>query len=95
MAADPRVWAKLHEFFLQWLKVDQVPDLAKDAKRFPDFDAATASDLRTSLELLLENVVESERSDTPRTADDGQILSERQAGETVWRNLPPDASSRR
>jgi hypothetical protein len=63
MLADPRARAKLREFFFQWLKVDQYPDLAKDSKRFPEFDPAVASDLRTSLELTLNEVIWSERSD--------------------------------
>ncbi|MGV3720938.1 MAG: DUF1592 domain-containing protein, partial [Actinomycetota bacterium] len=63
MLADPRARAKLREFFFQWLKVDQYPDLAKDPKRFPEFDPAVASDLRTSLELSLNEVIWSERSD--------------------------------
>ena len=63
MLADPRAKAKLREFLLTWLKVDQAPDLAKDPKRFPGFDAAVAADLRTSLELFLDDVVWSETSD--------------------------------
>jgi mono/diheme cytochrome c family protein len=63
MVSDPRTRSKLREFFLQWLKVEHYPDLAKDPKRFPGFDPAAASDLRTSLELFLEQVVWSERSD--------------------------------
>jgi hypothetical protein len=63
MLADPRAKAKLRDFFFQWLKVDQHPDLAKDAKRFPEFDPAVASDLRTSLELSLDDVIWSSRSD--------------------------------
>jgi mono/diheme cytochrome c family protein len=63
MLADPRARAKLREFFLQWLKVDQAPDLAKDANRFPGFDDAAASDLRASLELTLDQIAWSERSD--------------------------------
>ena len=35
----------------------------KDAKKFPDFDPALAADLRTSLELFLDDVVSSEASD--------------------------------
>ena len=35
MVADLRTRAKVREFLLQWLKVDQVPDLAKDPKVFP------------------------------------------------------------
>jgi mono/diheme cytochrome c family protein len=63
MLADPRAKAKIHEFLLTWLRVDQAPELAKDAKRFPGFDAALAADLRTSLELFLDDVVWSEDSD--------------------------------
>jgi hypothetical protein len=53
---DPRARAKLREFFLQWLKVDQVSELTKDAARFPGFDPAVVADLRTSLTLFLEDV---------------------------------------
>ena len=35
MVADLRARSKLREFFLQWLKVDQAPDIVKDPKQFP------------------------------------------------------------
>jgi hypothetical protein len=63
MVSDLRTHAKLHDFFMQWLKVDPVPDLAKDSSQFPGFDRAAASDLRTSLELFLEDVLWSDASD--------------------------------
>jgi len=63
MLADPRAKAKLREFLLTWLKVDPAPDLAKDPNRFPGFGPAIATDLRTSLELFLDDVVWSEASD--------------------------------
>lgn len=63
MVNDPRAWYKQREFFHQWLKIDQYPDLAKDNKRFPNFTPAAAADLRTSLDLTLESVVRSEKSD--------------------------------
>ncbi|MES2459925.1 MAG: DUF1592 domain-containing protein [Armatimonadota bacterium] len=63
MLADPRAWDKQREFFLQWLKVDQYPDLTKDSTRFPTFGAAAATDLRTSLDMTLENIVKSPTSD--------------------------------
>jgi hypothetical protein len=66
MLADPRARVKVREFLLTWLKVEHVPDLAKDPKRFPGFDAAVAADLRTSLELFLDEVVWSEGSDFRR-----------------------------
>jgi cytochrome c553 len=63
MLADPRAKAKLRDFFHAWLRIDHHPDVAKDAKRFPGFDAATAADLRTSLDLFLDDVAWGEKSD--------------------------------
>ena len=57
MLADPRAHAKLRSFFLQWLKLDPAPDLSKNRTLYPDFDQAIASDLRTSLELFLDDVL--------------------------------------
>ncbi len=72
MLSDRRTHSKLRDFLFQWLKVDQVPDLAKDPKHYPGFDVILASDLRTSLELFIEDVVWSESSDFRRLllADD-------------------------
>jgi cytochrome c553 len=72
MVADPRAHAKIRAFLLQWLKVESVPDISKDSKQFSGFDPALASDLRTSLELFLEDVVWSKNSDFRRLllADD-------------------------
>lgn len=57
MAADPRAWAKLRDFLLQWLKVEHYPDLARNPRQFPEFNDAVAVDLRNALELFLEQVV--------------------------------------
>jgi hypothetical protein len=61
--ADPRAHAKVRQFLFRWLKVDQPPDLSKDPKTFPGFDASIASQLRASLELFLDDVVWGEGSD--------------------------------
>ena len=88
--------AKLREFFLQWLKVDQVADLAKDPKRFPDFDAAVASDLRTSLELFLDDVVWSEASDFRQLLLADDAVPERPAGASSTASIcRPTRRSRR
>ncbi len=63
MLNDPRTKAKLHLFFLQWLKVETAPDLTKDPTAFQAFDASMAADLRTSLELFVDDVAWSDSSD--------------------------------
>ena len=63
MVADLRARSKLSGFFLQWLKVDQARDIVKDPKLFPQFGETVVSDLRTSLDLFLEDVIGSETSD--------------------------------
>ena len=63
MLDDPRTHGKMRQFLMAWLRVDQSPEIVKDSKRFPGFDAALASDLRTSLELFLDDIVWSEKSD--------------------------------
>lgn len=63
LTADPRARAKLREFFHQWLQIRFVEDLAKDARLFPGFDAALIDDLRTSLDLFLDEVVWGARGD--------------------------------
>lgn len=63
MSHDLRATAKLREFLLGWLRVAQPPDLSKDPAKFPEFTPAVVSDLRTSLELSLDEMLGSDRSD--------------------------------
>jgi hypothetical protein len=63
MLENPRAHAKIRSFFLKWLRLDPPPELAKNPEEFPGFDASVATDLRSSLEILLDRVMWSERSD--------------------------------
>ena len=63
LLADPRTRSKLREFLLTWLKVEHVPDVSKDSERFPEFNATLANDLRTSLELFLDEIIKSDSAD--------------------------------
>jgi len=63
MLADPRARAKLQYFFHHWLQMDRIEDLAKDDKLFPGFTPETIADLRTSLNIFLEDVAWSDASD--------------------------------
>ena len=63
MLADPRAKAKLCAYYHRWLQMDRLHDLAKDPTRYPGFDAAIVSDLRTSLDLFLDEVTWGATSD--------------------------------
>jgi hypothetical protein len=91
MVADPRTRAKVRDFFLHWLKVEQYPDLMKDPKRFPDFDEKVASDLRTSLELTLDDVIWSEKSDFRELLLSDQVYLNGRLAKIYGANLPEDA----
>jgi Protein of unknown function (DUF1592)/Protein of unknown function (DUF1588)/PA14 domain/Protein of unknown function (DUF1595)/Protein of unknown function (DUF1585)/Cytochrome C oxidase, cbb3-type, subunit III len=63
MLPDLRSRSKLREFFLAWLKISQPRDLSKDPKAFPEFTPDVISDLRTSIELSLDDVLDSGSAD--------------------------------
>jgi hypothetical protein len=63
MLEDPRAHAKIRGFLHHWLHVDHVEDVSKDPKLFPGFSAEIISDLRTSLDLFLDDVIWSPSSD--------------------------------
>ena len=95
MVGDLRTRAKLREFLLQWLKVDQVPDLSKDRDSFPGFDAAIASDLRASLELFLEDVLWSDGSDFRQLLLADSLYLNGRLARFYGTTLPPDAAFRK
>jgi hypothetical protein len=57
MLADTRAHSKIRYFLHHWLQVDHVEDLSKDATLFPGFTPEIIADLRTSLDLFLDDVV--------------------------------------
>ena len=63
MVNDDRTKAKLREFLRQWLKLDQLVDFSKDSELFPGTTPEFFADLRTSLELSIEDVVSSDNPD--------------------------------
>ena len=63
MLNDPRAKVKVRGFLMHWLRLDQDRDLGKNAKLYPEFDSAIVADLRTSLEMFLDEVVWSKESD--------------------------------
>lgn len=63
MIPDRRTRSKIRQFLHLWLDIEPVPDLAKDENHAPAFDEELASDLRTSLDLFLDDVIWGEGSD--------------------------------
>ncbi len=63
MLKDIRAKSKLREFFHRWLEMEKAEDISKDTTAFPDFNDTVLSDLRTSLDLFIEDVIWSDKSD--------------------------------
>jgi len=57
MLGDARARAKMQGFFHHWLQMDRVENLSKDDKLFPGFTPDIIADLRTSLNLFLEDTM--------------------------------------
>jgi hypothetical protein len=91
MASDLRTRAKLREFFFQWLKVDQVPDVAKDRTLFPEFNEAIAADLRSSLDLFIEDAVWGKSSDFRELLTADSVHLNGRLARFYGASLPPDA----
>ncbi len=63
MLEDPRAHAKMLEFLHQWLQLNNADNLAKDPKLYPGFTPRLMANLRTSLDLFLDEVIWNERAD--------------------------------
>ena len=66
MLADARTRGKMQYFLHRWLQMNHIEDLTKDPDAYPGFTPEIISDLRTSLNLFLDDVVWSESSDYRR-----------------------------
>lgn len=66
MLADTRARGKMQYFLHRWLQMNHIEDLTKDPSIFPGFTPEIISDLRTSLNLFLDDVVWTESSDYRR-----------------------------
>ncbi len=63
MLNDPRARAKMQAALHHWLQMSHVEDLSKDSALYPGFSGEVIADLRTSLDLFLDDAVWGERSD--------------------------------
>jgi hypothetical protein len=91
MVADPRAKAKLKRFFEHWLLIEHAGDLAKDTKRFPGFDPAIVADLRTSLELFVEDVAWNGDGDARKLLTSPEVFLNGRLARYYGASLPGDA----
>ncbi|HQU46194.1 MAG: hypothetical protein B7Z73_18560, partial [Planctomycetia bacterium 21-64-5] len=91
MVDDLRTRAKLRQFLHQWLKIDQLEELRKDGALFPDFNEAVVADLRTSLDLFLDDVAWSEASDFRQLLLADYLYLNGRLASLYGANLPADA----
>lgn len=63
MQWDGRARDKIRGFFHHWLELHRVSEIAKDSELYPEFSDAMIGDLRTSLELFIDDIVWSDASD--------------------------------
>lgn len=81
MLGDLRAETKLREFLLTWLTADRERDLSKDPEKIPGFSEAVIADLRTSLELFLDDVLRSEEADYRRLLLAGEMFVNKRLAE--------------
>jgi cytochrome c553 len=91
MLTDQRTKAKFRDFLFTWLKVEPAPDLSKAPDRFPGFDPSLATDLRTSLDLFLDDAVWGESSDFRELLLADWLYLNGRLGKFYGCDLPPGA----
>ncbi len=92
MVTDLRTKSKLSEFFRKWLGVDRFHDAGKDNEHFPEFDEQILSDLRTSLELTVEDVAWNGDGDFRKLLQGNQTYLNGRLAEFYGVDLPEDAA---
>ena len=94
MVNDRRTRAKLRDFLFAWLRVDLAPELTKDASLYGDISPAVTADLRTSLDLFLNDVVWTSGDFRRLFTDDEVYLNDRLAP-FYGASLPVETAFRR
>lgn len=94
MLGDQRTKAKLRGFFHHWLELERAESISKDAKAFPNFDDKVLADLRTSLELFLDQVVWSEKSDYRELLQANYLLLNERLGKLYGKSVSGEGFQR-
>jgi len=88
---DYRGRARLLEFLRSWMNLERLQGIDKDAAAFPDFTPELASDLRVSLELMLEQVLDADDANFQRLLLTDTIFMNGRMAKFYGMDLPADA----
>lgn len=95
MSRDPRATQKLREFLYAWLKLEGSPDLAKDPKAFPEFTPEVIADLRTSIEMSLDDFLVSETLDIRKLLTGPEWYANGRLSKVYGLGLPAESDFRK
>jgi cytochrome c5 len=91
MATDQRAQFKLRAFFEQWLRLDHVTEISKDPAGYPEFNAEFVADLRTSLDLFLNEIITSDSADFRQLLLSDSLYLNGRLAKFYGADLPADA----
>lgn len=81
MQWDSRARHKIAGFFHHWLELSRTEEIAKDNKLYPQFNDEMMSDLRTSLEMFIDDIMWSDKSDYRQLLLSDQLFLNKRLGE--------------
>ena len=91
LVSDYRARARLLEFLRSWMNLERLQEIDKDAAAFPDFTPNLASDLRVSLELTLEQVLDADDASFQRLLLTDTMFMNGRMAKFYGVDLPADA----
>ncbi len=91
MLKSPKARAKTHDFVQHWLRLDHHPELTKDKDAFPQFTPEVVADLRTSLDLFVEDIVWKRSGDFRELLTSDQVYLNGRLAAVYGADLPADA----
>ena len=91
MLKSPKARAKTRDFVQHWLRLDHFPELSKDPTAFPQFTPEVVADLRTSLDLFVEDIVWKRSGDFRELLTSDQVYLNGRLAAVYGADLPADA----
>ena len=91
MLKSPKARAKTRDFVQHWLRLDHFPELSKDPTTFPQFTPEVVADLRTSLNMFIDDIVWKRSGDFRELLTSDQVFFNGRLAAVYGVDLPADA----